>query len=184
MHSPGPIVIPCVLWPTIALADTRAKPLRVDPSLSPESALELPQDAAWRPDADFELNPSLVKPEDRTKLCIPCEPEGKPLSRSLLDVLDADNYSVIGYWIDLVNRVGLHHCFIRYCVRCGFCRFGFGEWLAQIQNGAGKELHAEPRVEGRTTAKFAGPRDHRRLIMGIAAILCAYGGNTDVQADL
>ena len=118
------------------------------------------------------------------KLCIPCEPEGKPLSRSLLDVLDADNYSVIGYWIDLVNRVGLHNCFIRYCVRCGFYRFGFGEWRAEIQNSAGKELHVEPRVEGRTTAKFAGPRDHRRLIMGVAAILCAYGGNNDVQADL
>ena len=75
-------------------------------------------------------NPERVAGSDSYQ---PCAPDGKPLGWTLVEVLASDNYSVLEYWMDMVNRVGMHNCYLSYCIKCGWCRFGFGKWNAQLK---------------------------------------------------
>jgi len=120
-------------------------------------------------------------PKSDSAVCPPCAPDEKPLGWTLDEVLDDDTYSVLAYFVDMANRVGLHRCYFNYCVRKGYCRFGFGAWNAELKIGEGKKATATAQIVGRGVHKYAGPIDHAKMIMNVAFLLCTYGGNSDCQ---
>jgi hypothetical protein len=131
-------------------------------------------------------------PTDCVALCAlqVCHPkvgsgrEGKPLGWTVADIFNKavnGSYSLKELWVDLANHIGRHKCYYHYCCLTGRCRFGFGEWSAELQCSTGREVHEEPRIVGGTRPRYQGPTDDPFFIMTVAAMIVSWGGNGNLQ---